>query len=354
MFSISKLFKRKPKPPKAKILSFDGQSIPLEENQLVLDALLDAGHSVRHGCRAGACQSCLMTCSEGSIPSAAQVGLNAAQKELNQFLSCSCIPSESMTIESAAQALPQTVAEVVEISKMNEQVVRVRLNAQLPYKSGQFVNVFKNGAVSRSYSLASTPQIDDFIELHIKRIEGGKFSQWAYDEMQIGVPLSVEGPIGACFYTADSPEQPLLLAGMGTGLAPLYGIVRDALMNHEHLAPIHLFVGAKDAKQLYLMDELKALVTQYPQLHVHYVVQQGAYEWLNTTHADSAFSEIDRYQLNEGDIYQYSKNLLPDCKGYRVFLCGADSFVRKMKKQCFLAGAAMSEISADTFLPSGH
>jgi NAD(P)H-flavin reductase len=123
-----------------------------------------------------------------------------------------------------------------------------------------------------------------------------------------------------------------LLAAIGTGLAPIYGIARQALSG-GHQTPIHLLVGARNRAGFYLVEELQALAQQYDNLTVHFICQDAA--------PDFALQD---------DIYSYYKQQFADLKNWHVYLCGAESFVKKMRKQSFLAGAAMSDISADSFL----
>lgn len=98
-------------------------------------------------------------------------------------------------------------------------------------------------------------------------------SDWLCRHLAVGDTLLIEGPSGQCFYM-PALDQPLLLAGMGTGLAPLYGIVRSAL-DQGHRAPIYLYAGAKHAEQCYLQTELFALAATHPQLKVAFFAQEG-------------------------------------------------------------------------------
>ncbi len=316
------------------VLHFNGQEIAMLVGESVLDALLRNQHAVAFGCRAGVCQSCLMQGEAGGIPASAQDGLTAAQKKLGYFLSCRCIPEASscLQVQSIQQQAARTWAQVLDITPLNAQVYRLRLRCELDYFPGQYVTLWRNETIARSYSIASVKAVDHCMELHIKRMQEGNFSRWACDELVAGDSLQLQGPMGKCFY-AGPTEQPLLLAGLGTGLAPLYGIVRDALLQ-GHRAPIYLFTGASLAERCYLSAELAELARLNPQLHVKTIAQTGYSEW-----------------VQQGDIYQTLRDTLPNLQGFKVFLCGADSFVRKMKKQCFLAGASMADIAADAFLP---
>jgi NAD(P)H-flavin reductase len=164
-------------------------------------------------------------------------------------------------------------------------------------------------------------------------IEDGKFSQWLKNSVEEGDTLQLQGPMGTCVFAAK-PEQAMLLAAIGTGLAPVYGVVRQALKSN-HAAPINVVIGAKDAAQFYLVDELLALQKQHSNLNVYFVSQHG----------ETKFSQ-------QGDVYDFCKTHFGELKGWSIYLCGAESFVKKLRMQCFMAGAAMNEISADIFLPS--
>lgn len=336
MFSIRKMFSASSSQDEKPVISFEGtQQEPLAEES-VLDTLLRHDHQIPYGCRAGACQSCMMISEQGEIPADAQENLTPAEKEQGYFLACQCKPQGSMSVALKPTRQEPVIGTVVEKAVLNSQVARLRVRASMDYRAGQFVNLYRNGALYRSYSLASVPALDNYLEFHIKRVEGGKFSPWIYDELQPGVQLALEGPKGLCFYTPLDPQQPLLLAGLGTGLAPLYGVLRDALITHNHQGPIHFIVGAKHSDNLYYLEELKTLAQRYANLSITFVAQESQLK-----------------EVRQGDIYQQAQALVPNCKGYRVYLCGADSFVKKMKKQCFVSGALMADILTDSFLPSG-
>lgn len=313
-------------------LKLDGSVYHVNPEETVLDALLRQGVNMPHGCKAGACQSCIIRSEEGAVPAAAQAGLKPAQKESGYFLSCSCEPMSDMALSLAEQVLPKVKSRVLHVSHLSDQVLRIRLQQVLDFHAGQYLNIWLDDSTVRSYSIASSRSLDDCIELHVKLIPGGRFSHWASANLNQGDELTLQGPLGDCFYTQTDAAQPLLLAGIGTGLAPLYGIIKEALAQN-HQGPINLVIGARSAGGFYLQQELAHLARD-SQLQIDFVCLEGA---------------TAEYQ--PGDLYQHVKQHFSSTKGYRVYLCGADSFVRKMKKQCFLSGANMSDIHADAFLP---
>ena len=316
-------------------LFYNASEVVLRERETILDALLRNGHDIPNGCRAGACQSCLMQVIKGQVPAAAQVGLKESQKKRGYFLSCSCVPTESLEVSLSDLESEKVAAVVAEKQWLNKSVVRVGVKADLEYFSGQYVTLWKDRQIPRSYSLASVPTEDQLLQFHIKRYPNGSFSRWAYDEMQVGDTLEVQGPFGDCFYVKADASQPIFMAAIGTGLAPLYGIVRDAL-TQGHKGPITMIIGSRYSSQFYLVKELMALTDRFNNFSIEFIAMES-------THGI----------FNQGDIYQISRDRIPNLKGYKVFLCGAASFVKKMKKQCFMAGAAMTDIASDSFMAFG-
>lgn len=272
-----------------------------------------------------------MALDDGDVPAKAQTSLSDAQLALNYFLSCQCVPQVNISVRRIETSALRQNAEVVEKFKLSDQVLCLRLKADMAYLSGQYVTIWKDDSVGRSYSLASLPDQDESLEFHIKLIEGGAVSGWLNNHIQTGDHLEIQGPMGQCIYTAK-PDQPLLLSAIGTGLAPIVGLLRHALSTN-HAEPIHLVIGAKQAADFYLLDRLEAICQAHSNVHLHLVTLEEA-----------------SGEVRQADIYAYCKQQFPSLINWRVFLCGADSFVLKMRKQCFLSGAAMKDISADPFL----
>ncbi|WP_257450988.1 2Fe-2S iron-sulfur cluster-binding protein [Archangium lipolyticum] len=313
----------------------EGQWYGLDEGESVLDGLLRGGVAVPHSCRAGACQSCLMRAERGDVPAKAQVGLKETLKAQGYFLACACRPDSELEVASAGADL-RVSARIASLERLSDSVLCVRLRPEggFEYRAGQYVSLLRADGLARSYSLASQPH-EDTLELHVRRISGGRMSGWLFDEARPGDPVELQGPAGECFYVPGRPEQPLLLAGSGTGLAPLYGIVRDALAQ-GHTGPIWLFHGAVDASGLYLVDELRALQSRHPQLQYRPCVLRGP----------------ERVGVSVGALDALIKDACPRPAGWRAWLCGNPDLVLSLRKKLFLAGLSLKEIHADAFLPS--
>ncbi len=301
----------------------------LKDDETVLEALIRNDVEVRNSCRAGLCQSCVMKAVDGDVSADAQKGLDENQKKLKYFLSCQCRPRKDLNVSFVDQSANTHLAEVVAKELLSDSVILLRIKAEVSFKAGQYLTLWKNKEVGRTYSISSLPD-EGFIECHVKIHQGGKFSTWVKDELEPGDKLEISDPMGLCFYQAGS-DQPMLLAAVSTGLSPIMGVLKDAL-KAGHLAPIELIFGASFPPNFYMVEELKKLEQQHERLKVHFVVKEGL----------TTFAEV-------GDVYQTIGTKFPVLNGYKVYLCGAPSFVSKMKKICFINGASMTDIHADSF-----
>jgi ferredoxin-NADP reductase len=220
-------------------------------------------------------------------------------------------------------------AVIVELTRLSDSVLRVGLKPAGPfeYHAGQFVTIFRADGLARSYSIASLPA-EGMLELHVRVLANGRMSRWLADESPMGVEVQIQGPSGECFYLSGREAQPLLLAGTGTGLAPLLGVARDALLQ-GHRGPIHLVHAAANRHGLYHHELLARLSADHGNLSV----------WQTTLDAD-------------GPLDKAVFGRFPSLAGYRVFLCGDPTLVQSLRKRAYLAGAAMNDIHADAFLPS--
>jgi len=316
------------------IITFEENDYDCNQDETILACLTRHGQTIPSGCQSGVCQTCLAKAVKGVPPVDAQQGLKDTLVSQNYFLPCVCKPTSDMEIALDKSISQDIAGTVVDKSALNESVMRIRLKTEqaVDYIAGQFINVkHPNTDATRSYSLASLPS-EDALELHIKRVPDGKMSGYLHDDVQLGDTLMFNGPSGECFYTDSNVEQPLLLIAVGTGLAPLYGILRDALA-HGHQGEIQIFHGSLAVQGLYYMDELYALAEKNE--HVHYTPC--------VLHGDAPRDG------QQGDIQHIVQQAIPDLKGWRVYICGDPAIVKALKQASFMAGAGMNDIYSDPF-----
>lgn len=322
-----------------KQLHYKNHCYTLGDNESVLDCLLREDLSVPHSCKSGVCQSCIMQAVDGEIPEKAQVGLKPTFKQRKLFLACQCYPSGSITVANADDAGLDIKASINEITSLNHNVLKLCLTPAENFECepGQYLTMINPDGVARSYSIANNPEKDTFIELHIRLIENGLMSDWLKNNAHTGDEVILRGPAGNCFYSVDEGnDYPIIMAGTGTGLAPLYGIVFDALAK-GHKGQIKLFHGALNEADLYLIDALQELDKNNE----------------NFTYVPCVLNGEDGKFYQTGDIQQITMAVVPSDKtNVRLFLCGAPEMVKSLKTKAFLGGLSSKNIYADAFLPS--
>jgi len=312
-------------------LEYNGREYDRQAGESVLDALLRAGAAVSYSCRAGSCGSCLMQTSQvDAVPAAAQAGLKDTWKARGYFLACVCTPASDFAATPVGADV-RTAATITAVETIAEGVLRVRLQPRdaFAYRPGQYLTLFRADGLARSYSIASLA--DDGIELHVRRHAGGRMSEWLAalaESGAAGVAVSIQGPMGECFYLPGREEQPLLLVGTGTGIAPLHAIAHDA-MRAGHRGPVHLYHGAATGAGLYLDGPLRQLDAAHANVHCTQTTLEGD-------------GPIDRLVLQQHR----------SVSGWRVFLCGDPGVVNGLRKKLFVFGASLNDIHADAFQPS--
>lgn len=319
------------------VVTFENGHYELDSGESVLEGLQRHGVSIPSSCCSGICQTCLLLAVKGTVPAEAQKGLKPTLQQQNFFLACVCKPEVDIEIALPGDEVRHRInTRVVEKEFLNDEIFRLRLACDEPfdYYPGQFIRLYRPDGLVRSYSLASIPE-DNILELHIRHLPDGQMTTWLRNQIDAGNSVEIEGPSGDCFYLTGNEQQSLLMIGTGTGLAPLLGIIRDAL-NKGHQGPIHLYHGSHQSDGLYLVAELKKLAEQYSNFHYTPCVSGG--------------SPPEDYEQGRANDVALEKHL--DLKGWKVYLCGHPDMVANTKRKAFLYGASLNDIYSDPFVLS--
>jgi len=309
-------------------------SIELKADETVLNGLLRSDIKVPNACRSGVCQTCIMQATDPvALPSASQKGLKPSQAECGKFLACCCIPEQSITIRKSTSQ--KHTARVISKHMLGDSVIRLRLTKPFDYTAGQYVTIENpNNNEGRCYSLTSHPILDDYIEFHIRFYHNGEVSSWINQSVEKDDLINLYSPVGDCVYQSTDLDQTLYFAAIGTGAGTLCGVIKDA-RHRGHRGKINYLIGGINSDSFYLENELKDLKDLNVEVH------QVALETKPGNHS----------YLFKANVYEYAQQFFPNIKDAKVYLCGASSFVSKMRKQSFLAGASMKNIHSDSFTP---
>jgi NAD(P)H-flavin reductase/ferredoxin len=301
-------------------------SVALGSN--LLDALNQAGVAVPYSCRAGSCHACLVHCVKGLPSDSRPDALSDEQRAMGWRLACQCQVVEDLQVEAFDPARDGLPATVVAADWLSSSVLRLRLQPERPlrYQAGQHLVLWNAANVARPYSLASLPQEDPFLEFHLDCRHPGAFSDGARrlkpgDGLRLG---ELRG--GALHYDPDWQARPLWLLAAGTGLAPLFGVLREAL-RQDHQGAIRVIHLAHDANEHYLAKPLAALAAQRQNLSV---------ELLTAAELPAALAQLRLV----------SRQTL-------ALLCGHPDNVDAFARRLYLAGLPRNQLLADVFLLRG-
>ncbi len=317
-----------------KKINVDDRQIVCQEGESVLDALLRENIDIPYSCREGSCQNCMVRSLQGTPPAAAQKGLKDVLQHQNYFLACLCHPHKDMSISLGAPTASFTDGTVIGKELLNPETLLLTIQFKDPvdYYAGQFVNLKRADGLARSYSIANNRVHAHKLTFHIRRLAGGRFSEWAHQELAVGDSIAVSDPQGLCYYLPNNLEQSMLLIGTGSGLAPLAGIISEAL-HHGHSGDIHLYHGSREMDGLYWINEMQQLAKEHPNFHYTPCVSRG-----------DAPEGIAQGRAND-----VAMSVLPSLKGWRIYLCGHPDMVNRSKRQAFLKGASFQDIYSDAF-----
>ncbi|MCB9620226.1 MAG: PhnD/SsuA/transferrin family substrate-binding protein [Sandaracinus sp.] len=323
---------------------FRDKQVELRSGESVLEALEREGEVLPSSCRVGVCQSCLVqgTVKDGaSIPNDAQEGLQESWKKQGLLLACVCRPTDDLEVALPTDVIREVRGKLVHKRQVREDVVILRFEIDardqpFAFESGQFVHLVRSDGLTRPYSIASVPS-DGYVELHVRRVRDGAMSRWLYDQIPVGEEVRLRGPNGDCRYVPEEPDAPIVLIGSGTGLAPLVGVLREALA-HAHRGPIHLFHAGRATDALYLHDELSELA----QTHERFTYV-GVIDGASTEVAPGPSLEV-------GPLAERVAAHVADFTGTHVYFCGNPKMVEALKAHAYKHGAELEHLHADSFV----
>lgn len=250
----------------------------------MLEAALAAGLNLPHSCKSGHCASCRARLLSGEIryPNGRPLGITAAEERQGEVLLCQARPVTDLRVEARLIAsvedveiktLPCRIAKMTPLAPDVMQVfLRLPAVEPLRFKAGQYLDVLLEGGRRRSFSIASPPHDSELVELHVRRVLGGGFTEAVFTTLHQGSLLRIEGPLGQFVYRERS--APALLIAGGTGFAPLKSMLRHALENGS-TRDVTLYWGARTPIDVYEEALVLEWQHQYPNLRFAVVLSEA-------------------------------------------------------------------------------
>lgn len=325
------------------------RAFTVERDEAILPAAIRQGIGLPYGCRDGACGSCKSKLLEGRVIHGAHQlkALSHAEEDAGYILTCCATPQTDCTVEArtvpGAGQFPvlkmPTRVLAMERPAPDVAVLKLQLpaNQNLQYRAGQYVEFILRDGARRSYSMANAPtQLGSppAIELHIRHMPGGKFTDHVFSAMKEKEILRMEGPFGS-FFLRDDSAKPMVLLASGTGFAPIKAIVQQ-MRDHGITRDAILYWGCRRKADLYQHDWCVEAAAAMPNLRYVPVLSEPAAE--------------DGWQGRTGFVHQAVMQDLPDLSGHQVYACGAPVMVESAQRD-FVARCNLpaEEFYADSF-----
>ena len=327
-----------------------GRQFTAQGDESILAAGIRQGIGLPYGCKDGACGSCKCRKLSGEVTHGPhQSKALSAEEELAGFvLTCCATATSDVMLESRqvteAGAFPirKMPSRVLALSKLSHDVMSVRL--QLPagepmqFHAGQYVEFLLRDGARRSYSMANAPHTllepGTGIELHIRHMPGGKFTDHVFGAMKEKEILRIEGPYGSFFLREDS-DKPIVMLASGTGFAPIKALIEH--MKFKRIdRPATVYWGGRRPEDLYMDDWLRAQLAEMPNLRYVPVVSNAVPE--------------DNWTGRTGFVHRAVLEDFADLSGHQVYACGAPIVVDSAKRDYVAeAGLPGDEFYADAF-----
>jgi CDP-4-dehydro-6-deoxyglucose reductase len=320
--------------------------LDLREGETLLEGGLRVGLALPYECRNGGCGKCLCSIEHGRVEHR-PYQLSALPDELKaqgKALMCCAVPVEDLVIEveglvaAAAGALEPHTGRVVAMKRLAEDVMRVEIapdGEPLAFSAGQYINIVLDDGQRRAFSFANPPHARDRIELHVRRIPGGRFTGHVFDGMHLGDTLHFEGPLGS--FRLQESSKPILFIAGATGFAPVKSILEDAF--HRGVQrPMRLYWGVRQRKDLYLLELAQSWQREHANFEVVPVLSEPQPD--------------DHWTGRTGLVHEAMLADYGDLTGFEVYVCGSLKMVETAVPSFLAHGLGADACFSDAFLPA--
>jgi CDP-4-dehydro-6-deoxyglucose reductase len=323
-----------------------GQQFQTEDGEAILAGALRNGFVLPYGCKNGACGSCKGKIVSGAVDYGVyqKKALTDEEKAHGKALFCQAKPLGDVVIEARAigavkgiqvKTLPCRVQKMERLAD-DVMVLHLKLpaNERLVYLAGQFIEFLLKDGSRRSFSMGNPPHDAELVQLHVRQVAGGQFTEHVFNKMKERDILRFEGPLGT-FFLREESAKPVVFVASGTGFAPIKAIIEDML--HRAIArPMTLYWGGRRPKDLYMNALAERWAAAQPGFRYLPVISDAAPE--------------DKWTARTGFVHRAVMEDFPDLSGHQVYACGVPIMVDSARKD-FTAACALpeDEFYADSF-----
>jgi NAD(P)H-flavin reductase/ferredoxin len=314
-----------------------------EAGETVLDAAERAGFALPYSCRKGVCSTCEAKLCRGDVA----LGSKQIAGPNSDILLCQAKPRTDILIRPKIierhdpTARKTITANVYRVSLPADDVVTLMLRfpagTRARFKAGQYLRILMPDGDTRNFSMANPPKESDGVQLHIRRIPGGRFSEGILGNLQKGDKLKIEIPYGE-FYLRTGSEKPIVCLATGTGFAPIKAMIED-LIGRGNTRSFRFYWGGRREQDLYLADLPKKWEARTAWLKFTPVLSEPNAGWSGAT----------------GLVHHAVLRDMPDLSNWQVYACGNPLMIRNAQRDFqSLGGLPDDQFFADPFVSSGN
>ena len=319
-----------------------GGSIAVEPGATILESALAQGVPYPHGCRSGNCGACKSVLESGEVALApySEYALTEEERAQGLILACRATPwSDAIvawleTDEVVAHPLRHLTLRVAGLEDLTHDIKRIYLEivsgGPFEFSAGQYAALRVASLPARDFSMANRPDVP-MLEFHVRHMTGGAASRYIVRNLALGETVRLEGPFGSA-HLREQHAGPILAIAGGSGLAPIKSIVETALWRGAR-QPIHLYFGARDERDLYLVEHFQALAAAHPNLYFTPVLSEprGSTAW------------------RTGFVHEVVAADLGDLDGAKAYIAGPPVMVEAATAMLLDRGLRRQDIHADAF-----
>ena len=338
-------------------LSPVGVEFEAESDETLLNAAFRQGIALPHGCKEGQCSACKCILTDGEVDMLrySTFALNDGEKDSGHILLCRARAYSDIEVEllnydeellSHAIAVKTFKGHVTRIARLTPDIrnIEIELEAPIKFWAGQYVDITvttqAGETITRSFSMANPPLQAQRLEFIIKKYPEGKFSgELDSGGVRVGAAVSLVGPYGTCF-RREGRSGPLILVGAGSGMSPIWAILRDHLASGEQ-RPVYFFYGARTRADLFYLEEIEALRRKHPEVAFIPVL----------SHADDDGQWTGERGFVHERVDARLKQLALDGAG-DVYACGPPPMIDALQPVLFMNGFEAERVFFDRFTTS--
>lgn len=326
-------------------LTASGTEFEVRVGETVLDAALRQGVVLPYSCRTGSCATCKGRVVSGEFEHGEphEQALSAAERERGCTLLCQALPLSDLQVEAREVAFSQEIeikllpCRVVGLIPIAHDVMELKLklpqNQRFNYLPGQYIDLLMRDGRRRSFSIANPPGEEGILELHVRRVPDGYFTNYVFDGLRERDLLRFQGPMGTFFLRDEAADTPLIFVAGGTGLAPIKAILEHAFAEDVR-RPMHLFWGVRSVRDLYMRDLVES--------------------WRR--HDNFQFTPVlsepvagDDWDGETGWVHDSVTRYHPDLSPYQLYASGPPPMIEAMKKSFVAHGLPEDQLFYDSF-----